>query len=190
MGVPFADQGPMRAEEFFAFTAARPDEEKWELIEGEPVLNASPSYLHQKIVRNLTVLLDELARRAGGGWEVLPGLGVRLSDIDVPVPDVLIRPDNRLSGVECADMIIAFEVLSPSTADRDLRWKRKAYATLPSLSQYVVIAQDAVEVVSYDRKAGFAERRLQSLDEELDLPAIGARLALREIYRETGLAGA
>ncbi|MBA4174911.1 MAG: Uma2 family endonuclease, partial [Hyphomicrobium sp.] len=40
MGVPHLDSGPMRAEEFFAFTATRPDDEKWELIEGEPVLNA------------------------------------------------------------------------------------------------------------------------------------------------------
>lgn len=75
MGVPFADQGPMRAEEFFAFTAARPDEENWELIEGEPVLNASPSRLHQRIVRNLTVLLDELARRTHGWEAVRPGRG-------------------------------------------------------------------------------------------------------------------
>ncbi len=83
--------------------------------------------------------------------------------------------------------MIAFEILSPSTANRDLRWKRKAYATLPSLSQYVVVAQDAVEVVSYDRKNGFDERRLESADAELDLPAIGARLTLRDIYRDTGL---
>ena len=36
MGVPFLDQGPMRVEEFYAFTDTRPDEEKWELIDGEP----------------------------------------------------------------------------------------------------------------------------------------------------------
>lgn len=188
MGVPFLDHDPMRAEEFFAFTATRPDEERWELIEGEPVLNASASRLHQKIVRNLIMLLGELARRTHGSWEVLPGLGVRLSDINVPVPDVLIRPDDSLSGVECADMIIAFEILSPSTADRDLRWKRKAYAQLDTLTQYVVIAQDTVEVVSYDRATGFSERRLERIGDELDLPAICARLPLSEIYRDTGLA--
>ena len=70
MGVPFLDQGPMRVEEFYAFTDTRPDEEKWELIDGEPLLNPTPSYLHQKIVRNLIVLLGEagppVARRLGG----------------------------------------------------------------------------------------------------------------------------
>jgi Uma2 family endonuclease len=99
----------------------------------------------------------------------------------------LIRPDDELRGVERADVIVAFEILSPSTADRDLRWKRKAYAKLPSLTQYVVVAQDAVEAVSFDRVKDFAERRFESADAELDLPAIGARLPLRDIYRGTGL---
>ena len=49
------DTGPMTVEDFFAFTDARPDEEKWELIDGEPVLNATPSYVHQRIVGNITV---------------------------------------------------------------------------------------------------------------------------------------
>lgn len=186
MGVPSLDTGPMRAEEFFAFTATRPDDEKWELIEGEPVLNASASRLHQIIIRNLTGLLDEQGRRTKALWEVLPGLGVRISDISAPVPDVLVRPATS-AGVECDDMIVVFEVLSPSTANYDLRWKRKAYASLPSLRQYVVVAQDAVEVVAFDRANGFAERRFETADAELDLPAIGARLALREIYRDTGL---
>jgi Uma2 family endonuclease len=187
MGVPHLDSAPMSAEEFFAFTATRPDDEKWELIEGEPILNASASRLHQKIIGNVFFDLTELSRQKDAGWEVIPGIGVRLSKISVPVPDLLIRPNDDLKGVECDDTIIAFEVLSPSTANYDLRWKRKAYATLPSLRQYVVIAQDAVEVVSFDRANGFAERRFEAAESELDLPAIGARLTLRDVYRDTGL---
>ena len=153
----------------------------------------TPSYLHQKIVLNFLVLLDAAARRSRGGWEVLPGLGVRLSDTSVPVPDVLIRPDKFIDGRDCDDMIVAFEVLSPSTAKRDLRWKRTAYASLPTLRQYVVVAQDAIDILSFDREAGagdFSERRFTRWDEELDLPAIGVRASLSEIYRGLGLAGA
>lgn len=189
MGVPFLDQGPMRAEEFFAFLETRPDEEKWELIDGEPLLNPTPSYLHQKIVFNLIMLLGEQARQSRGGWEVLPGLGVRLSDTSVPVPDVLIRPDKLIESVECDDMIVAFEVLSPSTAKRDLRWKRTAYASLPTLRQYVVVAQDAIDILSFHRETGaenFSEQRLTGIDAELDLPAVGVRANLREIYRGLG----
>ena len=75
----------------------------------------------------------------------------------------------------------------PSTAERDLRWKRTAYTSLPSLTHYVVIAQDAVDVVVFARDLGFAERHLRTLSESLELPALGISLPLSEIYRDTGL---
>jgi hypothetical protein len=43
VGVPVISTDPMTMEEFYAFTDTRPDDEKWELIEGEPVLNTAPS---------------------------------------------------------------------------------------------------------------------------------------------------
>lgn len=187
MGVPFLDPGPMNAEDFFAFTAARPDDEKWELIDGEPILNASASFLHQIIAKNLIVQLDQIARETRAAWVAVPGIGVRIAATSIPVPDVVVRPRSNLTSVECADAILAFEILSPSTANYDLRWKRRAYPTLPSLRHYVVVAQDAVEVVSYDRANNFVERRFESADDALDLPVIGARLTLRDIYRDTGL---
>ena len=176
----------MTVEEFLAFAAARPDEEKWELIEGEPIMDAAPAYLHQRIVRNLILTLGRLETPALA-WAVIPGIGVRLSDISAPVPDVMVRPRDFLKGVICDDMIVAFEVLSPSTAKRDLRWKRKAYTSLPSLEHYVVIAQDAVEVLAYDRVHGFAERRIGDLRDKVEVPALGATLPLADIYGETGI---
>jgi Uma2 family endonuclease len=156
MGVPTIHTDPMTVEEFYAFTDTRPDEEKWELIDGEPVLNAAPSRLHQRIVKNLTFVLATLERRPGTSWEVLPGLGVRVSDKNRPEPDVLVIPRNGNSvdpqGRDRSDVIVAFEVLSPSTKARDLRWKRTAYTSLASLTHYIVIAQDAMEVVVFARK--------------------------------------
>jgi Uma2 family endonuclease len=191
MGVPVIDTGPMTVTDFLAFTDSRPDDEKWELIDGEPVLNAWPSRLHQIIVRNLLILLDGLAAKQGRSWEVLPGLGVRVSNTDLPVPDILVRPNavpkSDPRGRECDDVIVAFEVLSPSTESRDLRWKRQAYATLPSLTHYVVIAQDTVDVVVFVRDAGFVERRLRSSQESVEVPTLNISLGLADIYRETGL---
>jgi Uma2 family endonuclease len=190
MGIPTRNPEPMTAQEFFAFTATRPDDERWELIDGEPLLNASASHLHQRILRNLIGALARIEDERRPKWEVLPGIGVRVSPMNVPVPDVLIRPFDDLIGPECDDLIVAFEILSPSTADRDLRWKRQAYAKLPSLVHYVVIAQDGVEVFAYDRANDFAERRLDRLEGVLDLPEIDVSLPLSQIYRDTGLESA
>jgi Uma2 family endonuclease len=188
VGVPTIKTGPMTVEEFYAFTDARPDEEKWELIDGEPVLNASPSPMHQWIISNL---LLALRTRAGDStsWAALPGLGVRVSDVNRPEPDVLVLPRAGGSadqlGRDRSDLIVAFEVLSPSTEDRDLRWKRIAYGSLPSLTDYVVIAQDVTDVVVFSRDIDFAERRFKSLTESITLASLGISLPLAEIYQDT-----
>jgi Uma2 family endonuclease len=191
VGVPTIKTGPMTVEEYFAFTDTRPDNEKWELIDGEPILNASPSNLHQVIAFNLTVLLGTIQRRRPQSWEATPGVGVRVSDTSLPEPDLFIRPAGAARrepfSRETRDVIVAVEILSPSTMDRDLRWKKTAYTGLPSLTHYVVVAQDAVDVVVFARDTGFAERRYRSLSETIELPALGIALPLSEIYRDTGL---
>jgi Uma2 family endonuclease len=193
MGVPFINTGPMTVEEFYAFTDKRPDEEKWELIDGEPILNAAPSPLHQWIVKNVVFALTLRERELAATWGVISDVGISLSNTRRPEPDVVVVPRSpRLLDPrtrDCSDMIAAFEVLSPSTEDRDLRWKRTAYTGLPSLTHYIVIAQDAVDVVVFARANGFEEQRLRLLHEVVELPSLGVSLALAEIYRDTGLAG-
>jgi Uma2 family endonuclease len=191
VGVPTIKTGPMTVEEFYAFTDTRPDNEKWELIDGEPILNASPSPVHQWIVKNLLIVLGNRERELKASWAILPGLGVRVSRTNRPEPDVLVIPRAAFSPDplqrDTGEMIVAFEILSPSTADRDLRWKRTAYTSLPSLTHYIVVAQDAVDVVVFARGSGFTERRYHSLSDTIELPALGISLPLSEIYRDTGL---
>jgi Uma2 family endonuclease len=191
VGVPVIDTGPMTVEEFYAFTDTRPDEEKWELFDGEPVLNAAPSDLHQWIVRNLVVALALQERELSASWAVIPGIGARVSDVSRPEPDVMILPRLGIgldpSRRDTTKAMVLFEIMSPSTSSRDLKWKRAAYTGMPALSHYVVIAQDAVNVVVFDRAVGFEERRLTSLSDAVEFPALGAVLPLSEIYRDTHL---
>lgn len=192
VGIPVIDTGPMTVDEFYAFTDTRPDEEKWELIGGEPVLNAAPSPLHQWIVRNVILALGFREREINASWAVMPGPGIRVSDNDRPEPDVVVTPaDQRLLDPRERDIknvIVAFEVLSPSTKGRDLRWKRTAYASLPSLTHYIAIAQDAVEVVVFARENDFADQRIRSIGGAIELRSLGISLPVAEIYRNTHLA--
>jgi Uma2 family endonuclease len=155
-------------------------------------LNAAPSPPHQWIVRNLILTLGLQERELHASWAVIPGIGARVSDISRPEPDVMIVP--RLGeGLDPAQRdttkaFVLFEIMSPSTSSRDLKWKRGAYTSMPALSHYVVIAQDAVDVAVFARAAGFEERRLTSLTDVVEFPALGALLPLSEIYRDTGLA--
>ncbi len=192
MGVPVIDTGPMTVEEFYAFTDTRPDGEKWELFDGEAVLNAAPSDPHQWIIGNLIVALGIQRRQQGASWTVIPGIGVRVSDVSRPEPDVMIVPQTRArlgsTKRDTREAVVLFEILSPSTASRDLKWKRTAYTGLPALTHYVVIAQDAVEVVVFARDRGFAEQRFSAMSDVIEFPALAASLPLSEIYRDLDFA--
>lgn len=190
MGVPIIETGPMTVEDYLAFTETRPDNEKWELIDGEPILHASPSRTHHRILSNLLFELGRIERASPRSWEAIPGFGVRVSDTSLPEPDVFVRPKGYPEGGpfarECDDPFVIFEILSPSTADRDLRWKRTAYSSLPSLTHYVVVAQDAIDVVVFARDTGFAGRHLY-VGDTLELAGLGISVPLSEIYHDTGL---
>jgi Uma2 family endonuclease len=183
------DTGSMTVDEFYAFTDTRPDHEKWELIEGEPVLNASPRDVHQWIVRNVLGLLLMWEWAHDPPWAVLSDFGVRVSEKNRPEPDIVVFPSEH-HGPEGRrdrnDVIVAFEVLSPSTEERDLGWKRKAYASLSSLTHYIVISQDAVEVMVFARDDTFEGRKIKPLDEVIELRSLAVSLPA-EIYRDTGL---
>ena len=188
MGIPVIDTGPMTIDDFYAFTDRRPDEEKWELIEGELVLNAAPSRRHQWILRNLIVALALRERELEANWAVIPGIGVLVSETNRPEPDVMIVPKLGAgldpSQRDTTEAIILFEIASPSTSSRDLNWKRSAYISMPALTHYVVIAQDAVDVVVFAREKDFTAQRLASRTDTLELNAIGVSLPLAEIYRD------
>ena len=64
---------------------------------------------------------------------------------------------------------------------------RKAYTGLASLTHYVVIAQDAVEVTVFARHDGFEKRILRSLNDVIDLRSLEVSLPVAEVYRRTGV---
>ncbi len=105
----------------------------------------------------------------------------------MPVPDVLVRPAEPISGHFCDDMIVAFEVLSPSSRQRDLRWKRLAYSALPSLRHYVVLHQGKVPAHRYDRSTGWAEQLTAGPDAVLRLDTLGLDLPMYALYKGTDL---
>ena len=174
--------------EFVAFLDTRPDDEKWELVEGRPVLSPSPVYRHQMVVGNLIEVLRMSLRGKMDAWAVIPGIGVKVDEFNAPVPDVMVRPRDSLEGSFCDDMLVAFEVLSPGTERRDRKWKRQVCAALPPLQTYVIVSPAKVEVTVYDRGGDFAGTILRDLSAALELPALGVALPLASLYRDTGLA--
>lgn len=78
------------------------------------------------------------------------------------------------------------EVLSPSTEADDRGNKFASYRRLPSLQEYVLVAQDRVRVERYARRGDvWVLTEWSGIDEVLRLDSIDCEVSLRELYAKT-----
>ena len=172
---------------FLAFTDTRPQEERWELIEGVAVLNPRPTQLHQFVTGRVGAYPMSHKHQIGASWLPLFGVGIRVpvSPHSLPTPDVFVK-EGPLTGLPVTDdALVIVEVLSRGNSKADQAWRRKVYASVPNCRHYVTIK--AVEVDAYDRDSGWKKRTVTGLAAVLDLPALGLSMPLANIYRWTPL---
>ena len=165
----------------------RQAETKSEYIAGEIFAMAGASRSHNLIVRNISRGLDP--QREGQACEVYP------NDMRVEVdptglytyPDVVIvcgQPQFKDAGEDTLlNPTVIMEVLSDSTASYDRGEKFEHYGTLPSLTDYLLIAQDRAAIeqrVRTDR--GWQLAFHYGLDAVVPLPSIGCALPLSDVY--------
>jgi Uma2 family endonuclease len=187
----FAPADQMTVEEFLGFTATRPDEERWELIEGVPVLSPSPVEFHQVIASNIVTFLMNEKRRNNASWLPMLGVGTRVpvSPNSLPQPDVFVKDGPATSKPETTDALVLFEVLSPSNTKADQAWRRKVYASIPNCQHYVTVSMKRVEVIAYDRSNAWKPRGAAALDASLELPALGLSMPLADVFRYIPIGG-
>jgi Uma2 family endonuclease len=185
-----APEEQLTIEEFLAFTDTRPDGERWELIEGVAIMNPSPVEFHQVIVANILKYLMVHKERIGANWLPMPGVGTRVpaSPRSLPQPDVFVKEGKATDRAVTDDALVIFEVLSRSNTKVDQTWRRKVYASVPNCRHYVTVSLKTVEVEAHDRDTAWTKRRITSLVDALELPAIGVSIPLADIYRWTPLA--
>ena len=173
--------------EFRAFIEDRPDDEKWELIDGEIVLNPTASNRHQLIANNIQYELESLRRRFGAEWRVHAGISTRhpQDQHNEPIPDVMIVPPASEIFNWTFGVLAAFEILSPFSRRRDMVHKRDFYTRIESLTHYVVLAQDKQEATVFARSDEFAPRVLTS--GAIDVAPLGVSLSLADIYFDVPL---
>ena len=78
---------------------------------------------------------------------------------------------------------LVVEVLSQSTASRDMTQKLDAYLSMPSVEQCVIIDPSTLYVRVYTRRpTGWLMQTLTDADDTLDLTSVNAKLTMAEIY--------
>jgi Uma2 family endonuclease len=184
-----APEQQMTIEEFLAFTESRPEEERWELIEGVAIMNPSPVEHHQMVVANIVAYLIAHKQRTGVTWLPMLGVGTRvpISPRSLPQPDVFVKAGASTDSPTTDDAIVLFEVLSRSNTRADQAWRRRVYASVLNCQHYVTVSLKAIQVDTFDRSSGWERRSVNSLSDSLALPALDISIPLADMYRWTPL---
>ena len=110
-----------------------PDDQRYELLDGELIMVPAPNLGHQRIGTQLGWRLAQFVTERGLGEVFFAPCDVVLSNTDVVQPDLLFVSHERahllLGGANvlgAPDLVV--EILSPSTAGRDRKLKRALYA--------------------------------------------------------------
>lgn len=141
---------------YLAWLDTRPDEEHYEVVDGVPVMSPGPIFVHQRcVVRLVSLLVPACPAR----YEVLasPFDWVLWEQplLNVRQPDLLImkQPDDLHSRGVFEPPLLAVEVLSDSSIERDLVAKRRDYGRA-GLDHYWVVDPVAPSITVYRRRAG------------------------------------
>jgi len=152
-----------------------------ELVDGYLYGMTGASDRHEEIALNLAAALRTHLR--GTSCRVYKGdLKLRVAD-DFFYPDVFVRCGEERGDVYFkTDPLLIAEVLSPSSQRYDRGDKRLAYSSLPTLQEYVLIAQDQMLVEVYFVRE--PDRRLLLTDpgDSLVLESVGFSITLAELY--------
>jgi Uma2 family endonuclease len=109
------------------------DGRRYEIIDGEMIVSASPSRKHQHASTRIHRLLNDASDDERHGVVFSAPVDVRLSPHDIVEPDLLFIRRERLHiytdiGIVEGPPDIVVEILSPSSHSRDLVRKAKLYA--------------------------------------------------------------
>ena len=98
-------------------------------------------------------------------------------------PDVVVKCD-RDNRFYTEKPIIIIEVLSPSTRCYDETTKLRAYLTIPSLREYVLVDQDRVRVEVFRRVGELWTATIYNILENVCFDSINLTLSVEEIYEQ------
>lgn len=181
----------MTVEEFFAWQMDQ--EERYELVDGIPIPlrgMTGASNRHDVLVVNVIGLL----------WNQLRGSRCRVATADTAVrtsirgirrPDVTVDCAPPEPGShEAHAPTLAVEVLSPSNRPVDRLRKIEEYKRLPTLRYILFVEPGAMRALLLERADdGWRDESFEGPDAIVALPAIGATLALRDVYEGAPLEG-
>lgn len=178
------DPKPWTLEDFLRWEEQQSD--KYEFVDGVVYAMAGGTAEHAAITANVIISLGTQLR----GRPCQP----YTSDMKVIAGQISAYPDVSVGcmklprrATEYDTPVVIVEVLSRTTRPRDIGGKWAAYRRLESLRHYVLVEPEIMEVEVRSRADAWRPRVYKLAEDAIELPEIGARLTLKEIYDKIDL---
>ena len=177
----------MTVAEFLAWEERQ--ELRYEFDGIRPVAMTGGTYAHDAIAVALSAALSNRLRgkpcRPHG-----PNLKIETTG-KIRYPDAFVscgsyRPGDKLGR----DPVVIFEVLSESSEQTDLIFKNEEYEALPSVRRYVVLQQDRIGGMMFERVNDDWIGHILRADAVLHMPEIGIELPIAEFYERVDFSAA
>jgi Uma2 family endonuclease len=171
----------------------RKQQARSEYWNGQVYAIAGASERHNLITANVLAGLHPQVR--GRGCRVYPGdmrIHVPITGLFTYADVVVVCGQPRFLDAEFDTLLnptLIVEVLSKSTEGYDRGQKFQNYRTVESLTEYLLISQEAYYVEHYTRRPGnqWLLTEMRGLEGVLALPTVACTLALAEIYYQVDL---
>lgn len=169
------------------FELERNSEERFEYWDGHVWAMAGASANHERIVINAAFHLRTLLER---GCTVL-GSNMKVVVPEFPpyrYPDLTVLCGKsvieKIGGMEAlVNPQLIIEILSPSTEAFDRRKKFTYYKSIPTFTEYLLIATDQASITHYSKQGDdWVLTEVEGLDAILPIPTFNVSMLLSEIY--------
>jgi len=167
----------------------RKSEERHEYLKGEVFAMSGASESHNIVVGSTYAALYIQLRKKP--CQIYPSdMRLKVSNTGLyTYPDISIVCGQAAFEDDVFDTLlnptVIIEVLSPSTEQYDRGRKFQHYRTLTSLQEYILIAQDSVQIEHFARQGDqWVLKDANKLDDVLTLASIDCTLAVIDVYEK------
>jgi Uma2 family endonuclease len=134
--IPLRPEG-WTVEEVLALPEEQTSLQRIELVDGALLVSPAPTSTHQRILQKMLLAFAPVVPE---DTELLPGVNVRIGGQRLLIPDLVILNCTAVDTLAYAasDVLLAAEIVSPSTKIRDRVLKRAVYAEA-LISYYLLV---------------------------------------------------
>jgi Uma2 family endonuclease len=165
----------LTVKEFYQWVAGR--EQKYELVDGEPVMMAGANRRHDRIAGNAIRVVGNLLQRhrcqpfTSDTYVKIPAGNRRQADMSVD------RGRFEDASLDASEPVLVLEILSPTARTFDRDDKLEEYKTVSTLEYILLVDPDYPQVRLYrrDDDRNWTSDRLTGLDSLLEMPRLGLR---------------